>query len=44
MLLGAYARYAASEGRGLVRFTIDAQSMTGYNEGNRPALLAGAAH
>jgi hypothetical protein len=31
MMLGAYARFAALEGRGLVRFTIDAQSMTGFN-------------
>lgn len=32
MMLSAYARFAATEGRGVVRFTIDAQSMTGYNE------------
>src|SRR5438045_3425134 len=31
MMLGAYSRFAAQEGRGLVRFTIDAQSMTGFN-------------
>ena len=31
MMLGAFARFAALEGRGIVRFTIDAQSMTGYN-------------
>jgi len=31
MLLGAYSRFASSSGRGLVRFTIDAQSMTGFN-------------
>jgi hypothetical protein len=32
MMLAAYARFAALDGRGVVRFTIDAQSMTGYNE------------
>jgi hypothetical protein len=32
MMLGAYSRFAATEGRGLIRFTIDAQSMTGFNQ------------
>ena len=31
MLLRALARCAAEDGRGLVRFTIDAQSSTGFN-------------
>ena len=31
MLLRAYSRFAAREGRGIVRFTIDAQSSTGYS-------------
>lgn len=31
MMLRAYAHFASTEGRGLARFTIDAQSMTGFN-------------
>ncbi len=32
MFLRAYSRFAAMDGRGIVRFTIDAQSSTGFNQ------------
>jgi hypothetical protein len=32
MLLRAYARFASTEQRGMVRFTIDAQSSTGFSQ------------
>lgn len=36
MLLRAYSRSAAASGRGIVRFSLDAQSSTGYNDGEEP--------
>ena len=39
MMLAAYSRFAAARGRGLARFTIDAQSMTGLDHESQVGML-----